>query len=138
MGVRRTAVGSNTQMYVTPDRTQNAHAQNCHNRLHCSATVEIRKLGSFRLYTDQNRRAHEARQHDGKTWTHTENLRVFETAIGRHLQFLTVSKTAFDKLMPLKWSLLLCVCVCVCVSHHVRLLLLRVVNVSTAMLYDVT
>jgi len=73
------------------------------------------------LYTDQNRRAHEARQHDGKTWTHTENLRVFETAPGRHLQFLTVSKTAFDKLMPLKWSLLLCVCaracVCVCVCH---------------------
>jgi len=35
-------------------------------------------------------------------------------------------------------TFVVCVCVCVCVSHHVRLLLLRVVNVSTAMLYDVT
>jgi len=64
--------------------------------------VEIRKLVHFLLYTDQNRRAHKARQHDGKNWTHTENLRVLETALGEHLQSLTVSKTAFDKLMPLK------------------------------------
>ena len=78
-----------------------------------------------------------------KTWTHTENLRVFETALGQHLQSLTVSKTAFDKLLPLKWSngqfccVCMCVCVCVRVWHHVRLLLLRFVSISSAVLYDV-
>jgi hypothetical protein len=75
--------------------------------------VEIRILVPFRLYTDQNRPAHKARQHDGKNWIYTENLQVLETALGEHLQFLTVSKTALDKVMPLKWSLLFCVCVCV-------------------------
>jgi hypothetical protein len=76
----------------------------------------------------------ETRHHGGKIWTHAENLRLFETALGEDLQFLTVCKTAFDKLMPLKWSFLLRLSM----SHHAHVLKLHIVNISVAMLCHLT